>query len=82
MVILRRRKQLRENHESELELSDVSNNPEVVANNYTYQPVMTSPSVSPAPVVMTTPQGQTVMTQPMYMMTQTGEPVVVQVAYM
>jgi len=75
MVIIRRRRMAQETET--VELSDM--NP-AVTNNYAYQPVMTSPP--PNSVVMTTPQGNTVMTQPMYMMTQTGEPVVVQVAYM
>lgn len=82
MIAIRRRRRLQA-ETSEVELSDISDAPDV-SQNYAYQPVMTSPPMmTNSQVMMTTPQGNVLVnTQPMYMMTQTGEPVVVQVAYL
>jgi len=90
LFALRRWRKRMETNSSDVELVDIPSSPEYVnpainsqtSVNYGMPSMMsTGGGQTSSSVIMTTPQGQTVMTQPMYMVTQTGEPVVVQVAY-
>jgi len=89
LFALRRWRKRMESTSTDVELVDIQSTHEYVnpainshaSVNYGMPSMMSTGGQSPSSVIMTTPQGQTVMTQPMYMVTQTGEPVVVQVAY-
>jgi len=91
MCAVRKWRKRSESNSNDVELVDIPTSQEFVnsarnsqthmnSQNFGMMPMMSMTQTAPS-MMMTTPQGQPVMTQPMYMVTQTGEPVVVQVAY-